>query len=259
MNLRVFKDRNLAIGALLLFLVGAVLYGTTAVLPLFMQNLLGWTATTAGLVMSPRGFGAIAGSIVAARILASHKIDGRAWIAFGFVVLAWSMFVLGQASDQSDIRHLITPIIISGFGVTTIFVPMTTYSMATVSRDQMGDATGLTSLLRNLGGSVGISVFTTFIARGSQTHQALLVGHLSPYEPAFASRLEMLGNALGGATNPDAIRRATAVLYRILEGQSVLWAYVEQFRLLVIVCLACAPLVFLFKKPVHSGPAPMSH
>ncbi len=94
-NLRVFLDRNLTIGAVLLFIVGAVLYGTTSVLPLFMQNLLGWTATTAGFVMSPRGVGAIADSIVAARVLASKRIDGRMWIcvavfcSHGPCVRAW--------------------------------------------------------------------------------------------------------------------------------------------------------------------------
>jgi DHA2 family multidrug resistance protein len=165
----------------LLFIVGAVLYGTTSVLPLFMLNLLGWTATTAGFVMSPRGVGAIAGSIVAARVLASKRIDGRMWICVGCLLPAWSMFELGGISNQTDIRHLIIPIVVSGFAITTIFVPMTTYSMATVPKQFTGDATGLTtSLPRNLGGSVGISLLTTLIARGSQAHQALLVGRFSP-------------------------------------------------------------------------------
>jgi DHA2 family multidrug resistance protein len=247
-NLRVLKDRNLTIGALLLFLVGGVLYGTTSVLPLFMQNLLGWTATTAGMVMSPRGFGAIVGSIVAARVLANQKLDGRAWIACGFLLLAWTMFVLGGVNGQTDVAHLLFPIVISGFAITSIFVPMSTYSMATVPRESMSDATGLTSLLRNLGGSVGISLMTTMIARSSQAHQATLVSHLSPYEPTFAERLSQLAGALGGVNNPDAIQKAHAVIHRLLQAQSALLAYVDQFRILALVCVACAPLVFLFRR-----------
>jgi DHA2 family multidrug resistance protein len=247
-NLRVLKDRNLTIGALLLFLVGAVLYGTTSVLPLFMQNLLGWTATTAGMVMSPRGIGAIVGSIVAARVLASQKLDGRAWIALGFLILAWTMFVLGGVNGQTDVAHLIFPIVISGFAITSIFVPMSTYSMATVPREAMGDATGLTSLLRNLGGSVGISLMTTMIARSTQAHQAIMVSHLTPYEPSFAARLNQLAGALGGVNNPDAIQKAHGVIQRLLQAQSTLLAYVDQFRILALVCLACAPLVFFFRK-----------
>jgi MFS transporter, DHA2 family, multidrug resistance protein len=169
------------------------------------------------------------------------------------------MYELGGVSNQSDIRHLITPILISGFAITTIFVPMTTYSMATIPPQFTGDATGLTSLLRNLGGSVGISLLTTLIARSSQTHQALLVRHFSPNKPAFAARLEQLSGELGGSANPDAVHRANAVLYHLLQTQSALWAYVEQFRLLVLVCLACAPLVFLFRRTTAAANASIAH
>lgn len=254
-NLRILKDRNLAIGALLLFLVGAVLYGTTSVLPMLMQTLLGWTATTAGFVMSPRGLGAILGSILAARVLSTKIIDGRAWMALGCLTLGWSMFVLGGVNAQTDVQHLITPIIISGIAITTIFVPMSTYSMATVPIEYTGDATGVTSLLRNLGGSVGISLITTFIARGSQANQALQVGHLSPYEPNFAERLNQVASGFGGMDNPDAVQKAYAVLNLGLQQQSALWAYIDQFRFLALVCLACAPLVFLFLKPTNNGKA----
>ena len=169
------------------------------------------------------------------------------------------MYELGGASNQSDVRHLVIPILVSGFAITTIFVPMTTFSMATIPKQFTGDATGLTSLLRNLGGSVGISLLTTLIARSSQTHQALLVGHFSPYKPAFVARLEQLSGELGGSANPDAVHRASAVLYHLLQSQSVLWAYVEQFRLLVLVCLFCAPLVFLFRKTAATAPAGLAH
>ncbi len=184
-NLRILRDRNLAIGSLLLFLVGVILYGTTAILPLFLQNLLSYTAFQAGLVMSPRGFGAILGSIISGRILANPKIDGRFWIGGGFAVLALSMYMFGDLTLQIAPGNIIWPIIISGFGTTCIFVPMATFSMATVSRENTGEGTGLTNLLRNLGGSVGISAITTMVARGAQTHQALLVGQMSQYNPVF--------------------------------------------------------------------------
>ena len=179
-NLRILRDRNIAIGSLLLFLVGAILYGTTAILPLFLQNLLSYTSFQAGLVMSPRGFGAILGSIISGRILANPKIDGRVWIGGGFAVLALSMYMFGNLTIQIAPNNIIWPIVISGFAVTCIFVPMTTYSMATVSRENMGEATGLTNLLRNLGGSVGISAITTLVSRSAQTHQATFGGSNEP-------------------------------------------------------------------------------
>jgi MFS transporter, DHA2 family, multidrug resistance protein len=248
-NLRVLLDRNLANGALLLFLVGAILYGTTAILPLFLQSLLSYPSLQAGLVMSPRGFGAIIGSIVSGRIIASSKIDGRAWIGVGFVILAYSMYLFGGLTLDISPINVVWPIVISGFAVTCIFVPMTTFSVATVPRENMGDATGLTSLLRNLGGSVGIALVTTVVSRGAQAHQALMVGHMSQFNPVFSQKLATIQGSLaeqGGA--PAAHDQAYGLLYQTLQQQASYWSYIDNFRMLMIVCLLCAPLVFLFKK-----------
>jgi DHA2 family multidrug resistance protein len=251
-NLRILRNRNLAIGSLLLFLVGAILYGTTAILPLFLQNLLSYTSYSAGLVMSPRGFGAILGSIISGRILANPKIDGRAWIGGGFAILALSMYMFGNLTIEIAPRNIIWPIIISGFSVTCIFVPMTTYSMATISREDMGEATGLTNLLRNLGGSVGISAITTLVARGTQTHQALLVGQMSQYNPVFNEQIAKVQAALTPQIGSVAAHdQAYGLTYQTLLQQSALGSYVDQFRMLVIVCLLCVPLVFLFRKPAR--------
>ena len=174
-NLPVLLDRNLAIGAALIFILGGILNGTTAILPQFLQNLMNYTALQAGLVISPRGLGAIAGTLLAGRLLS--KLDGRAFMAQGAALLALSMYWLGYMNLLVAPGNLLWPIILSGFAVAAIFVPITTLSVATVSRQQMGDATGLTSLLRNLGGSVGISLLTNLVTRGTQAHQALMVGH----------------------------------------------------------------------------------
>src|SRR6516165_4891255 len=249
-NLRVLKDRNLSIGATLLFLLGAILYGTTAVLPLFLQNLLSYPSLQAGLVMSPRGFGAILGSIVSGRILASSKLDGRAWIGAGFVILAYSMYLFGGLTLDISPSNVVWPIVISGFAVTCIFVPMTTFSMATVSRESMGEATGLTSLLRNLGGSVGIASITTLVSRGAQTHQALLVDRMNSLHPVFNQQAAKIQGALAPQVGSTAAQQQSyGVLYQVLQQQASLLSYLDQFRMLAIVCLLCAPLVLLFKKP----------
>jgi MFS transporter, DHA2 family, multidrug resistance protein len=245
-NLSVLKDRNLAIGALLNFSVGAVLYSTTAVLPQFLQLLLGYPSLQSGLVMSPRGIGAIIGSIVAGRILS--KVDGRLWMAQGAAVLGFSMFLLGGVNLNISPANIIWPIIISGFAITSIFVPMTTFSVATIKRENMGDAAGLTSLLRNLGGSVGISLVTALVTRSTQAHQALLVGHLTQFASPFRNQLATLQHTLAAQSGQAAQSQAYGVLNHTLQQQAGLWAYVEQFRLLVLVCFALAPIIFLFKK-----------
>jgi MFS transporter, DHA2 family, multidrug resistance protein len=245
-NLRVLKDRNLATGVLLNFSVGAVLYSTTAALPQFLQLLLGYPSLQAGLVMSPRGIGAIIGSIVAGRILS--KVDGRLWMAQGAAALGLTMFLLGGLNLNISPENVIWPIVISGFAIASIFVPMTTFSVATLKRENMGDAAGLTSLVRNLGGSVGISLVTALVTRSTQMHQALLVGHFAKLDAPFRNQLSALQHSLAHQSGQAAQSQAYGVLYQTLQQQAGLWAYVEQFRWLALICLALGPMILLFKK-----------
>jgi MFS transporter, DHA2 family, multidrug resistance protein len=254
-NLRILKDRNLLIGVVLMFTIGAILYGTTAVLPQFLQNLLGYPSLQSGLVMSPRGFGAVLGSIVAGRIIS--KIDGRLWMAQGAVLLAITMYMLGEVNLDIAPGNVIWPIVISGFAITSLFVPMTTFSMSTVNRQNMGDATGITSLVRNLGGSVGISIITALVTRGTQAHQALMVGHLTPYDAPFRQQLAMTQStfAAQNAGQAAAQMQAYAVIGQQLSQQAGLWAYIDQFRMLFLICLAVVPMIFLFKKGSRQVPS----
>lgn len=257
-NLKVMKNRNLAIGVALNLTMGAILYSTTAVLPQFLQILLGYPSLQAGYVMSPRGFGAIVGSLVAGRILS--KIDGRAWMAMGAVVLGLSMFMFGQINTNISPMNLMLPIVVSGFATTSLFVPMTTFSVSSLRRDEMGDAAGLTSLVRNLGGSVGISLVTALVTRSTQAHQALLAAHLTPYDAAYRNQLAVMQHGLASQTGQAAHSQAYGLMYQLLQQQAGLWAYVEQFRLLVPACLLLAPLIFLFKKSKPSqDAAAMAH
>jgi MFS transporter, DHA2 family, multidrug resistance protein len=245
-NLRVLRDRNLATGVLLNFSVGAVLYSTTAALPQFLQLLLGYPSLQAGLVMSPRGIGAIIGSIVAGRILS--KVDGRLWMAQGAALLGLTMFLLGGLNLNISPENVIWPIVISGFAIASIFVPMTTFSVATLKRENMGDAAGLTSLVRNLGGSVGISLVTALVTRSTQMHQALLVGHFTKLDAPFRNQLSALQHSLAHQSGQAAQSQAYGVLYQTLQQQAGLWAYVEQFRWLALICLALGPIILLFRK-----------
>jgi MFS transporter, DHA2 family, multidrug resistance protein len=251
-NLSVLKDRNLAIGVVLNFSVGAILFGTTAVMPMFLQLLLGYPSLQAGLVMSPRGIGAIVGSIVAGRILS--KVDGRLWMAQGVVVLGLGMFLLGGINLNISPGNILWPIIITGFGTTSIFVPMSTFSVATMKPENMGDAAGLTSLVRNLGGSVGISLVTALVTRGAQAHQDLLVGHLTQFAAPFRNQLAIPQHSLAAQSGHAAQMQAYGVLNQTLQQQAGLLAYMDNFRLLALICLALVPIIFLFRKA--KGPAP---
>lgn len=255
-DLQVLKNRNFAVGAGLIALLGALLYGTTAVLPLFMQNLLHYTALDAGLALSPRGIGAFAATIIVGRLVG--RMSNRLLIGAGFIVLAYSSFMLGHINLDIGMSSIVWPSIINGIAISFIFVPLTTSTMGTLRQEQMGNATGIFNLMRNLGGSIGIAGITTLLARSGQTNQAQLVRHFSPFNPVFQQHLAQITSGLTPHSGAWlAAKQAQAILYGMLQSQATLLSYVHNFRLFGLICLLTTPLVFLFKK-VPKGKAPIS-
>ena len=246
-DLRILKNRNFAVGAVLILLVGALLYGTTAILPLFMQNLLNYTALAAGLALTPRGIGAFAATIVIGRI--AGRISNRVLIIASSLLFGYSCFALSNINLQVAPSNLLWPIILSGVGASSMFAPITTSAMGTLSQEQMGNAAGIFNLMRNIGGSIGIAAITTLVTRHAQTSQANLVWHMSPLNLNFQQQLAHLQTALATSTgNWAATNKSLAVLYGILQQQSSLLSYMYALRFCVLVCLVCAALAFLFKK-----------
>jgi len=162
-DLRVFANRNFLVGTTLIAVVGAALYGTVALLPLFLQTLMGYPALQSGMAVSPRGIGAFFGSIVVGRIVA--RVDNRLLIAAGFLVLAHGAYELTQINLEIAFSNIVIPNIVMGVGLSMIFVPLLTVTMGTLRNDQLANATGIYSLMRNIGGGLGISAVTTLLAR----------------------------------------------------------------------------------------------
>jgi DHA2 family multidrug resistance protein len=246
-DLRVFKSRNFAAGVLLMTTLGAVLYGTTAALPIFLQTLMGYPALESGFALSPRGLGAFVTTAIVGRLVG--KVPSRILITIGFILLAAASFWLGNINLQISMRNVIWPSILNGIAISFIFVPLTTTTMGYLRQEQMGNATGIFNLMRNLGGSFGIALVSTLIVRRAQVHQALMVEHLSPYNPAYVQQLAATAQAFRPESGPvlDQMRAQSAIYGSLLE-QASLWAFVENFRLFGIACIACLPLVLLFKK-----------
>jgi DHA2 family multidrug resistance protein len=149
------------------------------------------------------------------------------------------------------------PNVFNGFATSLIFVPLTTMTMGTLSNEQMGNATGIFNLMRNLGGSVGIAGVTTLLARKAQAHQAMMVGHLTPYDPAYQNWINTVSSGMGASALPgrDAVVQAHGVLYGELLRQASLWSYVDCFRLLAALTLLCVPVALVFRRPKRKGPA----
>lgn len=254
-DLRVLKNRNFAAGVMLITTLGAVLYGTTAALPIFLQTLMGYPALESGLALSPRGIGAFITTFIVGRLIG--RVRNRVLITVGFSLLAVSSFWLGQINLQVSLWQVILPSVLNGVAISFIFTPLTTAAVGHLQQAQMGNATGIYNLMRNLGGSFGIALVTTMLVRRAQVHQALMVGHLTPYDPVYVQRLAAATHALAAQGDPvQAQVQAQGLIYNTLQSQASLWAFVENFRLFGLFCLACIPLVFLFKKVKRSGGGP---
>jgi DHA2 family multidrug resistance protein len=256
-NLRVLANRNFATGTALIATVGIALYGTTALLPLFLQTLLGYPALQSGLAVSPRGIGAIVSMVIVGRLLG--KVDGRYLIVFGFAILAVSTYFLSDINLQITVRSIAWPQVFSGFALGFVFVPLTVLATGTLRNEEIGNATGIYNLMRNVGGSFGIAGVTTMLARSAQAHQAAMVSHLTPYDPVFRERLsEMVANFATHGSVVTATQQAYSAMYQTLVRQATLLAYIDNFRFLALLCLVCLPAGLLFKKvKARGGPAAM--
>jgi len=256
-ELRVFRDRTFASGTLMIASVGVVLYAVTVMLPLFLQTLVSYSALQAGMALSPRGIGS-AVTMVLAGLLVAH-IDARILIGIGLLLLAQSCFNFGDFTLQVSTAAVIPPTVLNGLAMGLVFVPLTTITLLKLLREALGNATGTFDLMRNIGGSVGIALLATFLARDAQRHQAIMVGNLTPFDPAYQQWLAGGQTALAarGAVLPA--KQALGALYGTLLQQCSFAAFIDNFRLLGFFCLACIPLVFLLERVRIGGQPTIMH
>jgi DHA2 family multidrug resistance protein len=223
-------------------------------LPLFYQELLGYTAFTAGLAVAPRGLGAICGMPVIGYL--SNKVDPRYLLTFGFGLFGLTTLYFGSVTLGISPSTLFLPILLTGFGLAFIFVPISTAAYGTLSNEQIGNASGLFNLMRNVGGSIGISIATTLLTRHQDSHQNELTNYMPQsgiaYENALSGTQQSLNNTFGSA---HTLVPAQVTLYGELQRQALNWSFVDVFRLLAMLCCACVVGVWFFKK-VKPGKAP---
>ena len=223
-DLKVFKFRSFSVGSFLGIIMGFGLYGTALILPLFFQSLLGFTAFDTGLALMPGAFSTAVSMLIIGRIL--NRIDGRWSIVFGTLLFAWSSWMLGGLSVQAGYWDVFWPRLIQGFALGFLFVPLTTISLGDVPVPEMAGATGVFTLLRQLGGSLGIAILTTML-----THRTAIAWNV------LASGVtQSHGYSIGQLT-------------QMVSQQSAMIAYNYLFRATAIVFVLSTPLIFLIKKP----------
>ena len=223
-DLRIFKNRNFAVSSALFWMFGLVLYALIALQPLFLQSLLGYTAYDAGLSVTPRGVGALVGLFLVGAL--ARRVNPKILVGCGFATLGLSSFLLSRLDLQMSMSNIILPNVVSGLGMSAIFVPLTTLAIGTLRNEQIGNATGLQNLVRNIGGSVGLAYVSTMLQRYAQAHQAMMVGQLSPLKPEYQQHLGFAQKLLEMHFDPaDALGRAHALLYGTMLQQSSYWAF----------------------------------
>ena len=252
-DLHLFRDRTFGISNLLMFMLGFALLGSTLLLPLFMQTLLGYTAEKSGLALMPGGFAIMLLLPLVGFLLSRYS--PRWLLFFGLTDLAFSLFHMSGFDLGIDFHSVVVARVIQAAGMAFLFVPINTAAYAYLPRDKNNAASGLMNLARNIGGSVGISVVTTLLDRRGQVHLNYLSQNLSAANPAFRSMLAGASRAIQarGASASFATRQAYALIQGTVQRQASMLAYIDDFRLLGIAILLMVPLVFLIKKSKPAG------
>jgi DHA2 family multidrug resistance protein len=252
-NLRVFKVRTYATGVFLMTALGFVLYGSLVLIPIFLQTLLGYPSLQAGWAMLPRGLGSFIAMPVVGVVIS--KIEPRRLLFVGYLVCAYSLYLLSTVNLNAGYWDVFWPQFIQGISMGFIFVPLTTATHDPIPREEMGNATSLFNVLRNIGGSVGIAGATTFVARRTQSEINVLIRNVTPYSAAtqqmIAATKQMFMSK--GSDAATATQQAYGAIWGMLQQQASMVSFIEAFRILGFIFVVVVPLVFLMRRPKHAS------
>jgi len=253
-NVRLFKNRNFATSIALMFVLGGVLYGSTVLIPQFVQTLMGYSAERAGMVLSPGGFTTMAMMPLVGFLVS--RVPAKYLITAGFTGLSLALWHMTSINLSIDPTTATLYRVFQAASLAFLFVPINTVAYLGVPREQNNQVSGLMNLARNIGGSVGISFLVTTLARRSQIYQNVLVDRLTPSNVYLQERLARLQQAFTPAGPADAARRAYVSIYMTIQQQAAVLAYVRIIEILAIVTAVFVPLILLFLRKNRPGEAP---
>ena len=253
-DLRLLRNRNFAVSNLLMFILGFVLLGSTQLIPQFVQTSLGYTATDAGLVLSPGGLALVFFMPVMGKLV-TH-VDARWLIMFGLALSGGSLLYMTHFDLQVDYFTIAVARLFQALGLSFLFIPINTAAYVGVPKEKINMGTALINLSRNLGGSFGISLVQTVFARRAQFHQTVLTEHVTRFSDGSAALLAGLTSRLQGLPGQalDSAHAAQAALYRLVQQQAVMLSFIDVFELMAIAFLAAIPVVFLMSKRSAAPP-----
>ncbi len=256
LNLTLFQRRSFAISFSLMFVLGFALYGTTVLIPQFVQTLLGYTAELAGMVLSPAGFMMMAMMPVVGFL--SSKVDPRKLIAYGFTMLTLALLYMSNMNLGLSYGELVFMRMFQASGLAFLFIPINTIAYVGVKQSENNDVSGLTNLARNIGGSCGTAFLATMLTRRTAAHETNMVRNLTTGNPAFNRQVHALAQSFaggngaapkGGGPSQGAIHAAQAFLYNQMHRQAGMLGYLDVIQSMMIFCACMIPLIFLMPRP----------
>ncbi len=251
-NLRTFKSVSFTAGNIMFFIAFFCFFGSLVLLPLYLQLLMGYTATLAGMALSPGGIASLISMAIMGRLIG--RIDARYILAAGIAITCYSFYMMTQFNLYADYQYVLMPRVVQGLGIGCLFVPLTTLTLSRIPKPEMGNAAGIFNLLRNLGGSFGIAFSATMLSRHAQINHNHLIEHVTPtgisFQQAFQSlRLMLPRMGVIPALQDDA---ALGIIYREVQRQALMLSFNDSFRYLFLIFFAIIPFLFLLKRPVHA-------
>jgi DHA2 family multidrug resistance protein len=252
-DLRVLRHGGFAVATLSMLVIGVGFYGIIVLSPLFTQILMGYTALLAGLVLAPSGVATLITMPLAGALM--NRVDARWLIITGCALSAYAMYMMATLTLAADFWQVMWPRFIQGLGMGLVFVPLSTVALSSVPAREMGHASGLFNFIRTLGGGIGIAAMATLLERGTQAHQARLVGHVSLYDPEAWQRYQGLVAMLAarGADPTTAAQQAWAVLYEGVRRQALFLSFMDDFWRLAWIFVLVMPLLLLLGRRRAGG------
>jgi len=250
-HLRVFKTRTYAAGVFLMTVLGFGLYGSLVLLPIMLQTLFGYPALEAGIAMAPRGVGSFLMTMVVGLIVT--RFDPRMLLTVGLLGNAFTLFQLSWLNLDAGYWDVFWPQFLQGIALALLFVPLTVVSMDQIPREEMGNATSMFNLMRNIGGSMGIAASTTYLERRTQLFISRLGEHVTSYNPGAIQMFQSLrANLMAkGMDATTAAQQANGAMFGLVSRHAAMLSFLATFRLLGAIFLAVTPLVMLLRRPAH--------
>jgi len=258
-DLRILKNFSFSLGNIIIFFVFVNLFGSIVLLPMYLQSLMGYTSTLAGLVLAPGGVATLVVMPIVGLLIT--RINSKGIVIAGIVVTAYSTYLMSMFNRLADFDTILWPRIIMGIGVGLIIIPLTTLTLSRMKKEQLGNATSIFNLVRNIGGSFGVAISTTILTRRAQFHQARLIDHLTPFDMTYTMGSSRASEVLQqrGMEQAVAGQGGLAAIYDQVIREASMMSFNDVFHLLSVMLVLTVPLVFFMRRIYHDAADDKNH